>query len=167
MRTKVLLAPLDAVAKPACQAMSAFRLNIPPKVAIAASLALFMASLALPALEFADHEPERGHVLLLWGWWGFLTGDFPWLANPLYLVALIFAGLGRRTISQLFSGSAFAVGLLSLRVSKWYFNEANATPIENLGSAFYFWMASFLVLFVLVSLTRKRDQPAGDRVNAK
>jgi len=147
--------------------MTAFRQNIPVGVAIAASLALFIASLGMPALEFAAHEPVRGHVALLWGWWGFFTRDFPWLANPLYLAALFFAALGKRTISQLFSGSAFGVGMLSLRVRKWFFNEGSGTPIENLGSAFYFWMASFLVLFLLVFFTRERDHSVGERLDAK
>src|SRR6266404_4106059 len=118
--------------------------------AIVASLALFIASLGMPALEFATHEPVRGVVALFWGWWGLFTFDFPWLANPLYLAALMFALIGKRAAGQVLSGLAFATGLLSLRVRQWGVNEGSATPIEKLGPAFYFWMASFLVLFLLL-----------------
>ncbi len=125
-------------------------------VAVAASLALFIASLPMPALEFAAHEPVRGIVALLWGWWGLLTRDFPWLANPLYFAALFFALLRKTTVSQVLAGLAFAVGMLSVRVRAWWFNEASATPIDRLGVAFYFWMGSFLVLFLVLCFTRKQ-----------
>jgi hypothetical protein len=126
--------------------MTRFRKNI----AALASLALFMVSLILPALEFGSHEPVRGIITLCWGWWGLLTLDFPWLANPIYFAALFFALIDKKVISQFLSGLAFGIGLLSLRVRAWWFNEASAMPIQNLGPAFYFWMASFLVLFLLL-----------------
>src|SRR5215210_1985752 len=126
--------------------MTPFRQRIPVRVGILASFALFIASLGMPALEFAAHEPVRGYEALLWGWWGALTRDFPWFANPLYVAALIFALTGMKTIGQVCSGLALGFGLLSLRAHQWWFNEGSATPIEKLGLAFYFWMASFLVL---------------------
>ena len=124
--------------------------RFPKRIAVLASLALFIVSLILPALEFGSHAPVRGITALCWGWWGLLTLDFPWLANPAYFAALFFALIDKKLIGQLLSGLAFGMGLLSLRVRAWWFNEASATPIQNLGLAFYLWMGSFLVLFVLL-----------------
>lgn len=131
-------------------------------IAVAASLALFLASLGLPALEFATREPVRGCVALCWGWWGVLTGDFPWFANPLYFAALTLALMRKRAMSQLLCVLALGVGMLSLRVRAWWFDESKATPVEKLGPAFFFWMASFLVLFLLLFFVRTRA-PVGSR----
>src|SRR5262245_20599232 len=135
--------------------------------AIAASLAFFIASLGMPALEFDNHEPVTGVVLFFWGWWGLLTFDFPWFANPLYFAAIASAVLGKRATGQILSGLAFAIGLLSLTTREWWFNEGSATPVEKLGPAFYFWMASFLVLFMLPFFKRKPADSGKDRVDAQ
>jgi hypothetical protein len=126
---------------------------------------LFIASCGMPALVFADHEPVIGYVTLLWGWWGLLTGDFPWFANPLYFIAIFVALMGQRKSSQILSTLAFAIGLLSLRVRGWWFDESKATPVENLGTAFYYWMASFLVLTLLLFFVRKKQIQDGDHAH--
>jgi hypothetical protein len=136
-------------------------------VAIVASLALFIASLAMPALEFTDHAPVRGYFTLLWGWLGMITRDFPWVANPFYFVALVFALAGMRSLGQLFSILAFGMGLLSLNAREWWFNTGSATPIYQLGLAFHFWMASFLVLFVLLFIRSKPKTSEEDDVDAQ
>jgi hypothetical protein len=43
---------------------------------------------------------------------------------------------------------------LSHWVRAWYFNEAGGTPVEKLGAAYYFWMASFAVLLVGMACAR-------------
>lgn len=116
---------------------------------IVASFALYLASLGIPALLFANHEPVSGATTLIWGWFGLLSFDLPWLANPLYFVAVVLASRSKHSASQVCCAIALGVGLLSFRVRHWYFNEGSATPIEKLGPAFYFWMASFAVLLVL------------------
>jgi hypothetical protein len=125
--------------------------------AIVPSLALYVMALGLPALVFSSHEPVRGYDLLLWGWWGLLTFDFPWFANLAYFLAIFVVLLGARRAGQILSALAFAIGLLSLRVKAWYFAENEGTPIEKLGSAFYFWIASFLVLGVILLFVRERQ----------
>jgi hypothetical protein len=84
----------------------------------------------------------------------------------LYFAALLFALTGMKTIGQVCSGLAFGFGLLSFRAHQWWFNEGSATPIEKLGWAFYFWMASFLVLFVLLFFSGKPNNAVKDRVDA-
>ena len=136
--------------------MTLFRPSLPVWVAIMASLALFIASCGMPALEFKDREPVMGYVALCWGWWGLLTGDFPWFANPLYFIAIFIALLGHRKSSQILCILAFATGLLSLRVRGWWFDESKVTPVEKLGTAFYYWMASFLVFALLLFFVLKQ-----------
>ena len=145
--------------------MSPFRHSVAVWVAISASLALFIVSCGLPALEFQDHEPVMGYITLLWGWWGVLTGDFPWFANPLYFIAIFVALMGQRKSSQILSTLAFAIGLLSLRVRGWWFDESKATPVEKLGAAFYCWMASFLVFALLLFFVRKVRSHDGDETH--
>ena len=137
--------------------MSPNRHGLSPWAAIVPSLALYAIALGLPALEFSSHEAVRGYTTLLWGWWGLLTGDFPWMANWFYFLAIVVGLFGARRVAQVLSGLAFAVGLLSLRVQKWWFAENEGTPVESLGSAFYFWMASFLVLGVMLFFVRERQ----------
>ena len=122
--------------------------------------ALYAVSLAMPALEFAGHEPVRGIEALCWGWWGFLTGDFPWLANPFYFAALVLAATGNKPSVRSFADAPRARACFRCGCASWWLNEGSATPVERLGSAFYFWMGSFLVLFSLLFFVRKRGDPA-------
>ena len=116
--------------------------------AIRASLALFLASLFFPALRFQDHSPVSGGQALAWGWWGLLTGDLAWFANPAYLAGLIL--ISRRRVGGARIAAVGALGLASLSVlaGEWWFNEGSGTPITGLGLAFYIWMASLASLLV-------------------
>jgi hypothetical protein len=124
------------------------------KVVLIISLLLFIVSLGMPALEFHEHPPVRGLTSLLWGWWGVLTGDFPWLANPAYFAAVFFAFVKQRAVAIIFCALALGLGSLSHSVREWYFNEAGGTPVERLGAAYYFWMASFAALLVGMACAR-------------
>jgi hypothetical protein len=124
------------------------------KVVLIISRSLFIASLAMPALEFRQHPPVRGLTTLLWGWWGVLTGDFPWFANPVYFAVVLFSSLKQRVVAMACCAIALGLGSLSHWVGTWYFNEAGGTPVERLGAAYYFWMASFAVLLVGMACVR-------------
>jgi hypothetical protein len=115
-------------------------------VPVFVSLCLYGIALFLPALEFEAHAPVKGITTLLWGWWGLLTYDFPWLANIAYFIAIAQISMGKHAAALKYGIAAVALGLLSLLVRKWFFNEAEATPVKNLGSAFYCWMGSFVAL---------------------
>ena len=116
---------------------------------IVISLILYAFSLFLPALRFESHPPVKGITALMWGWWGLLSYDFPWLANLAYFVAVIQFSSGKRVGVLKFVLAAIGLGLLSLLVKHWYFSEAEATPVKSLGSGFYCWMSSFMVLLSL------------------
>jgi hypothetical protein len=138
--------------------------TIEVKVVVIVSLLFFIASLGMPALKFREHSPVRGLTTLLWGWWGVLRGDFPWFANPAYFAAVFFGSLKQRAVAMSCCAIALGLGLLSHSVSEWYFNEAGGTPVDRLGAAYYFWMASFAVLFI--GLACARSARNHDNVNS-
>jgi len=113
---------------------------------VMASIALFSLSLALPGLQFAQHEPVRGVTLLLWGWWGFLLRCPAWAANPAYVVSAILIITGHTKTARISAFAGIALALTSYSAREWWFNEAAGTPILRLGAAFYVWLASHCVL---------------------
>ncbi|MBR8061022.1 hypothetical protein [Burkholderia dolosa] len=120
------------------------------------SIALYVASLFLPAMYFERESPLTGMSVLAQGWWGLLMLNPSWLANPLYVIAVVMFARRRYTCAAPFAGTAVACALCSLLTTKWYFNEADATPIRSLGIAFYMWAIAPMVL-LLGSLRMRRD----------
>ena len=112
------------------------------------SIALFLASLVLPAVHFSNDDPVFGYKLLLLGWLGLFEMHFPWLANVLYLSSLenIRAHNFRRALWL--SVLCIPIGLLSLRFEKWYLFDTWGAPTTGLGVAFYLWVSSFIVLSI-------------------
>lgn len=111
-----------------------------------ASLLVFAASLALPALRLADGQAVPGWRLLVWGWFGLLTGDLPWFANLIYAVALAcFVNRSWDLAWRLAAASAL-FGSLSMLVGDWWFDSADHRAVVGLGPAFYVWQAAFLLL---------------------
>ena len=110
------------------------------------TVGLFVYSLYLPALLFDANDSLSGLDVLSWGWWGTLTFDFAWYANPIYFVALVFFLKDKFRKSSLLALVAIGLGLLSFFATEWWFHEGYGTPIESLGLAFYIWLASFTAL---------------------
>jgi hypothetical protein len=115
---------------------------------LAVSGSSYFAALPFPALLFRSDPPVRGIIALLWGWWGFVTGDIPWLANPLYFLELLLVALGLNKLALLLCAVVIGLGARSVLVEQWYFNEAQGTPVTGLGTAFYLWMSSFVLLLL-------------------
>ena len=126
------------------------------------SIGLFLASLALPGLHFSKEDPVFGYQLLLMGWWGILTGDFPWLANILYYSSLQNIRIQKFRKALWLSVLCIPLALLSYRVDEWYFNEARGTPITGLGMAFYVWISSFIVLSIELGGKQFREKKLPD-----
>ncbi|MFP3335410.1 hypothetical protein SB761_32425, partial [Pseudomonas sp. SIMBA_064] len=82
-----------------------------------------------------------------------------WLANPLYVVAAVQLVRNRYARASMLSAAALACALCSLFTTKWYFNEADATPISSFGIAFYAWFIAQLVL-LLGCLRLRREATA-------
>lgn len=129
------------------------------------SLAIFAASLFFPALLFEDAPPVMGGEVLGWGWWGFLTGNFAWLANPIFLLSLFLLSKRKIGLARLTTAGAVLLGLQSYAAHEWWFNEGAGTPIIGLGTAFYIWMSSLVALF-LASLATTAPAMAVDQEEA-
>ncbi|NOU49120.1 hypothetical protein HG263_00955 [Pseudoalteromonas sp. JBTF-M23] len=128
------------------------------------SCALYLVSLCLPALHFAEQASLAGYSLLLWGWWGVVTLDPAWFANPLFIIALVHCYLKGYKRAAIYSGGALVLALSSFKAKQWFFNEGGGTPITGLGVGFYIWIVAIIVLltFNLVlarQAHKKADHP--------
>ncbi|MXN79752.1 hypothetical protein GR157_34145 [Burkholderia sp. 4701] len=128
---------------------------------LGASVALYAISLLMPAMYFEKEASLTGMSVLAQGWLGLLMLNPSWLANPLYTIAAVQFARSRYSRASIFSGAAVACALCSLFTTKWYFNEANATPIASFGIAFYTWLVAQIVL--LFGCLRLRREAAGTR----
>jgi hypothetical protein len=123
------------------------RSSIAPRIlTLCASIALYIGSLYLPAMYFEKEPPLYGMSVLAQGWFGLLTLNPSWLANPLYVATIVQFVRRRYSSSRLLSLIAVGCALCSLWTSEWDFNEAYGTPIKHLGAAFYMWFIALLVL---------------------
>lgn len=112
---------------------------------LAVSAALYLASLSLPALMFAEHAPLSGLHILGWGWWGLLTFDPGWLANLAYFATLVFMGMRFYSAALIASSFAVLLGMTSFLAKEWWFHEGYPTPIAALGTGFYVWLIGFVL----------------------
>lgn len=145
-KSEIQVAPIQVSEK--VEINSSLSVHKGHELVAALSLCLFLVSLWLPALLFEHHEPLRGWEVLAWGWWGVLTFDFAWFANPIYfraVRALLNRDLG---LTKSRSGWAIFLGLLSFFAKEWWFNEGSGTHIVGLGPAFYVWIGSFAVIYI-------------------
>ena len=112
----------------------------PYQFLLPASVMLYLTSLALPALLFAQHAPLPGVHVLAWGWWGLMTGEPAWYANPAYVTAIALMGMRRFGAALVAGAFAVLVGGSSFLAKAWWFNEGSGTPIAALGTGFYVWL---------------------------
>lgn len=122
------------------------------------SLVLYAGSIFLPALILKG-SVVRGTTVLAFGWWGLLALNVAWVANPLYGCALIHAiatsyqrARWRCALALLLSGQSWFA-------QKWWYHEGWGTPIESLGSGYYLWTLSMLVLLLAAHLGVRLEPP--------
>ncbi|MFP6562263.1 hypothetical protein WJ542_28765 [Paraburkholderia sp. B3] len=99
-------------------------------------------------MYFEREAPLPGIALLAQGWFGLLDANPAWLANPFYAIAFVLGLRRRYGYASIFCGVGVACALYSPLTTKWYFNEAEGTPVAGLGIAFYAWLAAQVVLLV-------------------
>ena len=123
------------------------------------SVSMYAYSMLLPALLFEHHEPLAGSHVLAWGWWGVLLLEFAWLANPIYIAAVLTFNSKYIIFSQRATIASLVLGLTSFHAKEWWFNEGSGTNIAGLGTGYYVWIASFCVLLAGCFITTD----AGDK----
>ncbi|SHG42768.1 hypothetical protein [Chryseobacterium sp. OV279] len=128
------------------------------------SVAVFVISLALPAVFTQKGSEMYGLALFLLGWADVSGDGTSWLANPILLFSWIFLLVKQPKIA------AF-LGLLSVGVALYYFSETEITvneaghksSITSYGPGYYLWLLSCITMFVgsLLLLRSKPDPQAG------
>jgi hypothetical protein len=118
--------------------------------------------LFLPAIVTKEHTVPYGYDILRVGWIAALFGMFAWYSNLLAVIAFVCAKTCAYKTGIAFSFIAFLLGLLALTLRYIPTSEANfgtcglpdivppCAPLDRLGIGFYVWLASFLVLAVIV-----------------
>ena len=120
------------------------------------SLLLFGLSLTQTAVYFTGYKQATSYssiAMLLTGAIGVVGGGtlewLIWLANPIYLYALICLTRGEINKALFISFIALAIAL-SFRL--WHTilvsESGRVAPISSFGAGYYFWLASIATLFV-------------------
>lgn len=121
------------------------------------SLSTFAVSLCLPAIH-AGGMSIQGSQLLFMGWLGILySGVIPWIANPLYALAVLMFVFGQYRWATITGVAALLVALDSLRLDTWRVDD-KPVPIDHYGVSFYLWQASFLILAIGAFVAWRRKQ---------
>jgi len=110
--------------------------------------AIYLISLSQPAMTFEHREPISGLYVLCWGWWGILTFNFAWFANPSFVAGSVALLRGKSQLAALCGVVAVALSFHSLAAKEWWFNEGSGTRITGLGIAFKLWVISLGSLLV-------------------
>jgi hypothetical protein len=145
------------------------------RIVIFVAILLYIGSICLPAFSYVPflNSSQRG-VSNFYGWAALPFAPvamlfmelaaFAWLANPIFLSALITYGFGKDRISIALAAAAIAVGWAFFPLSV---NQPVLIPFSGMGEmlnypkpmvGFYLWIASFLAIFLgaLLSIFRRR-----------
>lgn len=123
------------------------------KVTVSLSLLLFAFSLTLEAFYIGDPEDSKFSSAFAFGlgWLGFMAGNFMttflWLANPLYILAIIQSGFNKK-VSALISWLVAGLALGFLAVGTIATSESGNGPFYNIivGTGYWIWLAAITVL---------------------
>lgn len=125
-----------------------------------ALFAIWLISLALPVSDHGLVEGP-GFYYLVAGWGGLLTLQFAWLANPLLMVAILYAVKSRAP--KRWIGAAASIALCLLAASAAFYHQLPSpdgavTVIPN-ASGYHLWLAAVLggAALVLISSFAPRE----------
>jgi hypothetical protein len=113
------------------------------------SLVIYLISLFLPSL-YGGGTYLGGLVLLCMGWAQIPDGQcFAWISNPIFASAVVCFLCKNFKPAGVFSLAASVVGLDTFRATVFSPDARGMdVQIEAVGSAFYLWQLSFIVLAV-------------------
>ena len=116
-----------------------------------ASIALYLLSLALPAIEEVELgvAPNPGFAILATGWLGFMFLQMGWFANVFWVLGLIFLVRRRWKAAAILGAIAVVVAADSFVLYETGFPSDSGGSLEvALRYGFYVWWASLWVLAV-------------------
>ena len=126
---------------------------------LSVSLLVFGSALALPAARLFGIFIVDGYKLLLWGYLGAFSYDFPWFANIVYLAALACLSMRWYAAARNMSLAALGLAALTLRTQFFGYTMGNLLTVIELGPAFYLWFLSFLIVGLGASCLHSIDRP--------
>ncbi|HEY1396520.1 hypothetical protein [Roseateles sp.] len=120
----------------------------PRAIFLTFSVLLYLGSLALPAIRFAQGGSHSGFFLLCLG---YLNGTAHWLANPLVWTAWLLLAFRRPVLALIALGGAVALMLGALQVREalwaWSWNTSSSIrlKVDGLGAGYWVWLSSAVV----------------------
>jgi hypothetical protein len=131
-----------------------------PWILAGLTVLVYVGSLFPSALYLENNADWTGGAVLSMGWLGPLIGQFGWLANLPWLVALVLLLFRFWTPAFILSLLAVLVGLSSLTFvhKEMLLDEAGVKKaiVLGLGPAFYLWMVALALPAVIAVLGRRR-----------
>jgi hypothetical protein len=138
-------------------------------ISIAASVACWGVACFLPALHLVGKANTQGEqstmvglLAFIMAFFAMLEGQFAWLANPLWFMAMILLALGRSRAALIVSVLAIAVAQHTWMVvgTEIPGDEGGVKKylVTSLGLGFWLWVSSF-VLIAAVAAVRPQVAP--------
>jgi hypothetical protein len=119
-------------------------------------IALYIASLCLPAAVLSGGISVTGLDIFLVGWGGIVVLLVAWYANIFGIAAFAFAYFKKEKVTFICSVIAFILGLQSYFWS--HFNLPKEWGLDYLTIGFYLWELSFLVLSIHSFLQLRKNK---------
>jgi len=143
---------------------------------IVISAACWLVACCLPALNLLGLANTQGGpstmvgiVAFIQAFFAILTGQFAWLANPLWFAALVLIRLGRNFDALIASVMAIALAQQTWVVvgTEIYGDEGGVRKylVTSLGLGFYLWVLSFVIVAgasIAGGLSRKKGANRSD-----
>ena len=103
-----------------------------------------------------------GYEVLLMGPLGILFLQFAWFANPLFLVSIVFVGLGWRIATAIVAAIAviIALDMLTLPGTLIYLDEGGVNTTTALGFSAGAWVWLAAMVAPLISIPRPSPPPS-------
>jgi len=109
-------------------------------------LAVWAAALLMPAVVVQGGQAFNGFAVLSRGWQGFDAGVYAWLANPLFLIALVLCWLRFYEFAGILAGVGSVLALTSFAAAGIARDAGAAVPDLSLSAGFYLWLLAQLGL---------------------
>lgn len=119
------------------------------------SVAAFAACLTMQAFVSSDPDQAFSHggTLLALGWLGILLGHIGWLANPLYVVAIIFTLDRNGRVAAALATCAIVTALTFAVTNSIKVSGGGTLHILHLAPGYWLWIAS-MVLCLLAAVAQ-------------
>jgi hypothetical protein len=125
------------------------------KASTSISLCILIFSLSQDAFYIDRQEDPKAYadssILFFLGWMSFLGGGLIpfiiWLANPLYILTIIYT-VQQQKLALLLSLTPIILAIVFMMLPTILTSESGSTSeITGIGLGFYLWFSAFIVLF--------------------